>query len=122
MSTSNIEPTLPPVVAGKKRKFTPQMRTDVITYYDALPEGQKGAYLRRNGLYDTTIAEWRKLADGMTHKQGRKPLTDESRELRKLRADNARLTKELERANAVIEVQKKVTGLLESLSETKERS
>jgi transposase len=110
------EPEVPTMMPGKRRKFPLEVRRQIVEYYDALSnDGSKGAYLRRYGLFDASITQWRKqiASQAPATKPGRKPLTADQKELRRLREQNARLQSDLERANAVIEVQKKVSALLE---------
>lgn len=43
-----VEPEMPTVVPGKKRKVPFEIRKSIVEYYDALPnDGSKGGYLRR---------------------------------------------------------------------------
>lgn len=111
------EPVLPEVVAGRKRVFPFDTRCEIVRYYDSLPkDGSKGAYLRRNGLFKSSVNQWRSdMENGAESvaKRGRKAIEPSVRETQKLRAEVERLTRELEKANAVIDVQKKVSALLE---------
>lgn len=73
-------------------------------------------------MFDSSISTWRTelnndTADTKT--PGRKLLPANDKALRRLREQNARLQDELDRANVVIEVQKKVTQLLEMHSASK---
>ncbi len=122
MEESN-EPILPEVQPGKKRKFPQDVRQQVLNYHDNLPDdGSKGAYLRRSGLYDSTLATWRQQLTEITPTPlGRKPLTVEQKEIRKLREANRALEAELEKANAIIDVQKKVSALFEMYATPKEQ-
>jgi transposase-like protein len=79
-----------------------------------------GAILRREGLYSSTLSEWRRQRDAgafsalVPGKRG--PRTAEpnplSAEVAALQRNNARLTQRLARAEAVIDIQKKVAALL----------
>lgn len=79
-----------------------------------------GAILRREGLYSSTLSEWRRQRDAgafdalVPGKRG--PKTAESNplsaEVAMLQRNNARLTQRLARAEAVIDIQKKVAALL----------
>ena len=82
--------------------------------------GDIGAILRREGLYSTTLTDWRRQREAGTlgaltpARRGPKvspphPLTAE---LAKARQENARLRQRLERAEAIIDLQKKVAYLL----------
>jgi transposase len=108
---------------------TPQRRTRsaaeklrILQAYEAAPSGtsERGALLRREGIYSSQISKWRKLRDqgklGTLSPQRRGPkaaprelLADE---LDALRKENARLQARLTRAEAIIDVQKKVAHLL----------
>ncbi len=125
-SSVNVEPELPAVVPGKKRKIPFEVRMSIVEYYDALPnDGSKGAYLRRNGLFDSSISTWRNELNNdvaVAKKSGRKPLASSDKELRRLREQNTKLQSELDRANVVIEVQKKVSQLLEMHSASQGRA
>ena len=51
-----------PEVPGKARRrtFTAQYKLDVVAEYDAAAAGEKGAVLRREGLYSSHVTEWRR--------------------------------------------------------------
>jgi len=73
-----------------------------------------GALLRREGLYSSHLTTWRRqrtLGERQAlapKKRGRKPTANPlAEENRKLRADNARLSRRLEQAELIIDVQKK---------------
>jgi transposase len=119
------EPVLPAVVDGKKRVFAYDTRCEIVRFHDSLPsDGSKGAYLRRSGLFKSSVRQWRvdmlKGTD-QAKQRGRKTTDPTTRELARLRAEVERLARELERANAVIDVQKKVSALLEMHLEHKEQ-
>jgi hypothetical protein len=46
-----------------RRTFTAQYKLDVVAEYDAAPTGEKGALLRREGLYSSHVIEWRRARD-----------------------------------------------------------
>ena len=48
--------------SGRAGTFTAQYKLDVVAEYDAAPAGEKGAVLRREGLYSSLITEWRRGA------------------------------------------------------------
>jgi transposase len=43
---------------ARRRTFTAQYKLAVLAAYDAAPEGEKGAILRREGLYSSHIVDW----------------------------------------------------------------
>src|SRR5258708_14018022 len=48
----------------KRRTFTAAYKTRILDEYDAAPAGEKGAILRREGLYDSSVQRWRKQREG----------------------------------------------------------
>ena len=47
-----------------RRTFTAQYKLDILAAYDAAGPGEKGAILRREGLYSSHIVDWRRSRDG----------------------------------------------------------
>ena len=47
---------------ARRRTFTAQYKQDVPAAYEAASDGEKGAILRREGLYSSLITEWRRPA------------------------------------------------------------
>ena len=80
--------------------------------------GEVGRILRREGLYSSSLATWRKASrngslKALSKKRGRKPERNPLDEkVRKLERQNARLENELRKAHLIIDVQGKVAGLL----------
>ena len=116
-----------PSAKPKRRTFTSADKQAHLAAYDALPKGseQRGAYLRREGLYSSHLAEWRKQASARATAAGPKlkgrpsgKRTPEQIELDRLRRRNARLETELERTRTALEITGKVHALLESISES----
>ena len=111
----------PEVVAqAKRRRFTAEYKQRILAEADAAKgSGGIGALLRREGLYSSLLATWRRerkagIVQALApHKRGpkskRDPIQDEMAELRR---DNERLTEQLRKAEIVIDVQKKVGALL----------
>src|SRR6266404_4964494 len=48
---------------ARRRTFTAQYKLDVVPEYDAAATGEKGAVLRREGLYSSHVIEWRRARD-----------------------------------------------------------
>lgn len=112
---------------AKRRRFSAQYKLDILDEYDRLSEpGAKGALLRREGLYSSHIVEWRRARDvgalaELGKPRGRKRRSSaEGIELEQVRRRNKRLESELAKARLVIEVQGKVSALLEAISESAE--
>ena len=112
---------------ASRRRFSARYKLTILDEYDRLSEpGAKGALLRREGLYSSHIVEWRRSRDvgalaELGRPRGRKPLrTAEGVELERMRRRAERAESELAKARLVIEVQGKVSALLEAISESAE--
>jgi len=106
---------------AKRRVFPAQYKLRILREAAALAEtGGVGEMLRREGLYSSHLTTWRRERergelDGLAPKRrGRK--ADPDRELvtenERLAREVARLQQRLAQAEAIIEVQKKVSALL----------
>jgi transposase len=89
--------------------------------YERLDKASKGALLRREGLYTSLISEWRKQRDqgalqALAASPGRPTSDSREQELTRLRRENSRLQSDLSKARRVIEVQGKLSALLEQLA------
>jgi len=113
-----------PAARPRRRSFSAEYKAQILDEYDALPVGSegRGALLRREGLYTSHIAEWRKARDagarrGLDHKP--KPRrSPEEIEVEKLRRTNERLEAELARTKTALDIVGKAHALLELLSES----
>jgi transposase-like protein len=105
----------------RRRTFTVAEKLRILAATDLAAEtGQIGAILRREGVYSSVLSDWRRLrAAGVLgalapSKRGPKPsdVNPLAQDLADARRDNARLQRRLERAEAIIDLQKKVAELL----------
>src|SRR6478609_4303539 len=48
---------------ARRRTFTAEYKLEILAAYDAAPDGEKGALLRREGLYSSHIVAWRRARD-----------------------------------------------------------
>ena len=120
-SNGQLTPTVPdPEVTpkAKRRTFSPEYKLQLLdAAAHCTKPGERGALLRREGLYASHLTHWRRelragaLASLKPKKRGRKaePLAVENASLRH---EIARLQAKLERAETIIEVQKKLSQLL----------
>ena len=112
----------PEVVAKPKRRtYTAEYKQRILAEAEAAAAipGGVGALLRREGLYSSLLAYWRReRANGILEaltpqkrgpKSKRHPMDEENQ---KLRRQNARLAEDLRKAHIIIDVQKKVAALL----------
>ena len=114
-STDLPDPEVVPT--AKRRRFSAAYKLGILEEADNCTErGQIGALLRREGLYSSHLSTWRRQRaqgqlDGLKpRKRGRK-VDPQAQELARLRRENERLRAELERAETIIGVQKKLSTL-----------
>lgn len=108
---------------ARRRTFTAQYKLEVLAAYDAAPEGEKGALLRREGLYSSHIVEWRRARDagalaGLAAPRGRPQKDARDDRIARLEQEKWQLEQELAKARFVVEVQAKLHALLETISES----
>jgi transposase len=113
-------PTLPD--KPRRRTFTAEYKLAIVEAYDACAgDGDKGALLRREGLYSSHIVEWRRARDGA----GRSGLTQTRRTKRspdgaalaKANRKIERLESDLAKHKLALEIAGKAHALLEMLAE-----
>lgn len=105
---------------ARRRRFTAEYKERILAETDrAKGSGSIGALFRREGLYSSLLATWRRERDAGVHqalspqkrgpKSKRDPVAEENQQLRR---ETQRLTEELRKAQIVIDIQKKVATLL----------
>ena len=104
-----------------RRTYPAKYKAAILAEYDQLDKQGKGELLRREGLYTSLISAWRDQRDrgglkALESTPGRPAKDPRERELERLRAENDKLAKRLETAERVIEVQGKLSALLEDLA------
>ena len=108
---------------AQRRRFPGEYKDRIVAQYEALSRGERGALLRREGLYSSHIDAWRKqreagvLSGLATKRRGpkAKETTAVDRENAELRRQVARLERKLKQAETIIEIQKKVARALDDL-------
>jgi len=107
----------------KRRKFSASYKLQTIEKLDELKgTGEIGAYLRAEGLYASQVHSWRASYDDggfdalKPQRRGRTAMPTEQKgknaQLKALELEVTRLRKKLAKAEAIIDVQKKVAALL----------
>jgi transposase InsO family protein len=94
-----------------------------VAEYEAAPDGEKGAALRREGLYSSHVIEWRRARDagvlaGLTAPRGRQRRDRQAEKVARLEAEKKRLEQELARARFVVDTRAKLHALLETLCQS----
>jgi len=102
----------------KRRRFSAEYRLRILKQADACKTaGERGALLRREGLYSSHLVPWRRqredgaLVEMRGRKRGPKARAVDPR-VKSLEKENARLQRKLQQAETIIEVQKKVAEIL----------
>jgi transposase-like protein len=108
---------------ARRRTFTAKYKLEILAEYDAARDGEKGALLRREGLYSSHIVEWRRARDAgglaaLAAPRGRKRRDPAAERIARLEAEKQRLEQELATTRSVVEIQAKLHALLETLSES----
>src|SRR5690242_10496786 len=102
------------VVKAKRRQFSAEYKQRIVQEAAACTQpGQIGALLRREGLYSSHLDKWRKqLAHhgqaGLTPQKRGPKVDPQAAEVARLQRENERLQARLERAERIIDVQKKL--------------
>ena len=117
---SLVDPAARPV----RRTFPAEYRARILAEYEAAPRGEKAAVLRREGLYQSHVQKW--AAARKADARGVRPQRNSHQrsgkavgpDVDRLVAENARLSRELQKSQAVVEIMGKLQGLLEAISES----
>ncbi len=112
---------------ARRRTYTARYKRDVLAEYEAADRAGKGALLRREGLYSSLISAWRVQRDSgalqaLARPSGPAPADPAQREVARLRRENQRLATDLDKARKVIEVQSKLSALLDTLATDSSRN
>ena len=122
--TANKKVQKNPEVTQKaaRRRFTSEYKRGIAMEADNCRQpGEIGALLRREGLYSSHLTSWRRQRDAGAlqalgaKKRGRRAKRKDpmAAEIERLQRENQRLTERLRQAETIIEVQKKVSEMLE---------
>jgi len=113
-----------PEVAEKaiRRKFTAKQKLHILQEVDrCTTQGQIGALLRREGLYSSNLTTWRRQREqgtrealSLKHRGPKVKNIDPSvRRIVKLERENNQLKQKLKQAETIIDVQKKLSEILQ---------
>ena len=113
---------------ARRRQFSSSDKRRILAAADGCQKtGEIGALLRREGIYSSQLATWRKQRTAAERvslepqQRGRRadPALAEARCLDQLTRENSRLRRQLAQAHTIIDVQKKVCTLLGLLTDEK---
>ncbi|MFC5060575.1 transposase, partial [Saccharothrix xinjiangensis] len=109
------------------RAFTAEYKLAIVAEYENAPNGEKGAILRREGLYSSHVIEWTRAREagrlGGGPAESAAPATRGRRsaeqiELERLRRQNEKLISDLAKTRMALDIMGKAHALLEELSES----
>jgi transposase-like protein len=114
------DPEVPERATGPRR-FPASYKARILAEYETLSKAEKGALLRREGLYSSLVTEWRRQRDhgaeeALARNPGRQAADPRDQKIARLEKEKARLASELDKARKVIEVQGKLSAVLEQLA------
>jgi transposase-like protein len=111
------DPQVEPRSTGQRR-YSAAYKARILAEYEGLDKQAKGALLRREGLYSSLITNWRQQRDkgaeaALAAPAGRPKADPRDKEIARLESQVARLETELGKARTVIDVQSKLSALLD---------
>jgi transposase-like protein len=119
-NNTDPDPEVPERARGPRR-YSAKYKAKILEEYEDLSKADKGALLRREGLYSSLISEWRRqrergAIEALAKPAGRPKADPRDREVARLRNQVERLEGDLDKAQKVIEIQGKLSALLEQLA------
>lgn len=119
-----------PAPKPSRRVFSPEYKLAMVAEYENAPNGEKGAILRREGLYSSHIIEWARARDAghlghagpdaagaaTTGAGSRVKKSADQIELEKLRRQNEKLQADLTKTRMALDIMGKAHALLEEVS------
>lgn len=103
------------------RRYSAEYKQRILAEYEQLDRAGKGGLLRREGLYNQLISHWRRQRDAgaseaLDRPVGRPKSDPRDRQIARLEAENGRLEAELAKMRTMVEVQGKLSALLDQLA------
>ena len=103
-----------------RRQFSAKYKAKILAEYASLDRSDRGALLRREGFYSSLIINWRRQQEegpeALARPAGRQKADPRDREIARLKAKVERLTGDLDKSRQVVEIQGKLSALLEQLA------
>jgi transposase len=110
------------VEKASRRRFTAEYKQRIATEAEACSQpGELGSLLRREGLYSSLVQRWRRQFRESSLSSSKKSPRKESpsQEIARLKRENERLAEKLRQAELIIDVQKKVSEMIQTRSQEK---
>ena len=121
----NFEKDPEVVEKAARRRFTAEYKRRIALEAEQCEQpGEIGSLLRREGLYSSVVARWRRQLReeplSSSKKSGKKRKLTPAQEVARLERENERLKEKLRQAELIIDVQKKVSEMIQTRSQEKE--
>lgn len=105
------------VARPTRRRFSAEYKLRILQEAEQCADGQVGSLLRREGLYASHLSAWRRQREagqlaGLAPKPRGRKTDAQATELARLQRENAKLQGQLQRAELIIDAQKKLLVLL----------
>ena len=119
--TDEVQPE-PTLERRTRRQFSSAEKQRLLAEHDALAKGEKSAWLRRQGLYASQLANWRKTlteqgTQGLEPSAGgRKAKDSRDRRIEQLEKEKVELEQRARVAEDLVELQKKLAELSKDVS------
>jgi transposase len=102
---------------AKHRTFTAEEKARILAQYESAGSSlERAALMRREGLYSSLLSNWRRQLAGGTPKRRGRPANPEATEITRLRKDNDRLRRRLEKSERTVEALGKAHALLQLIA------
>jgi len=113
------------VEKAARRRFTAEYKRRIALEAEQCDQpGEIGALLRREGLYSSVLAKWRRQLReeslSRSKKSNKNSKLTPAQQLARLERENERLKEKLRQAELIIDVQKKVSEMIQKNSPEKE--
>ncbi|QDT03479.1 Transposase [Rubripirellula lacrimiformis] len=123
--TANKKIEKDPEVTQKaaRRRFTADYKRRIALEAESCSEpGEIGALLRREGIYSSVLAKWRRQLreESLSSSKKSNGKTSPADQLKRLERENERLKEKLRHAELIIDVQKKVSEMMQIRSHEKD--
>ncbi|QFZ18560.1 hypothetical protein [Saccharothrix syringae] len=111
-----------PAARPSRRRSTAEYELALVAEYENAPNGEKGAILRREGLYSSHVIEWTRARDASRLGDGPAEPTEPTRkpaeqiELDRSRRQNAKPTSDLAKTRMALDITGKAHALVEEPS------
>ena len=107
---------------ASRRRFTAEYKRRIAMEAERCSEaGEIGALLRREGLYSSVLQRWRQhlREESLSSSEKSNRKTTQAQEVARLKRENERLKERLRQAELIIDVQKKVSEMMQTPSPEK---